>query len=77
MPIRRVGGGRTSPDEKSADHAGPADLIGRDALFPLPPLEATRHRRALFAETMRLAAPLLDPHVPVQRPPLSRRGQMV
>ena len=54
---------------ESADHAGPADLIGRDALFPLPPLEATRHRRALFAETMRLAAPLLDPHVPVQQPP--------
>ena len=54
---------------ESADHAGPADLIGRDALFPLPPLEATRHRRALFAETMRLAAPLLDPHVPAQQPP--------
>ena len=54
---------------ESADHAGPADLIGRDALFPLPPLEATRHRRALFAETMRLAAPLLDPHVSAQQPP--------
>jgi hypothetical protein len=56
---------------ESADRPGPADLIGRDALFALPALTAVQDRRALLAETMRLAAPLLDPPAVVQgSPPL-------
>jgi hypothetical protein len=54
---------------ESADRAGPPDLIGTDALFRLQPLEATHQRRALLAETMRLAAPLLDPPGQVLEPP--------
>lgn len=54
---------------KSADRAGPADLIGKGALFALSALEDVDDRRALLAETMRLAAPLLDPPVAVQAPP--------
>ena len=63
-------GGRCRPTgRESKDKAGPADLIGQGALFALPPLEATRDRRALLAETMRKAAPLLDPPAAPQSPP--------
>ncbi|MFL5288490.1 MAG: hypothetical protein ACJ8AW_47935 [Rhodopila sp.] len=54
---------------ESADRAGPADLIGKEALLALPALEAVQDRRVLLAETMRLAAPLLDPPTAVQQPP--------
>jgi tetratricopeptide (TPR) repeat protein len=53
---------------ESADRAGPADLIGHDALRLLPPLAGPHNRRALLAETMRLAAPLFDPPTPVLAP---------
>jgi hypothetical protein len=54
---------------ESGDRAGPADLIGGEARFPLPALDASRDRRALLAETMRCAAPLLDPPAAEQAPP--------
>ena len=53
----------------SIDHAGPADLIGQQALFPLPVLDRPADRHALLAEAMRLAAPLLDPPVAAPAPP--------
>lgn len=54
---------------ESIDKAGPAELIGAQALFALDPLGLVPHRRALLAETMRLAAPLLDPPAAVTAPP--------
>jgi tetratricopeptide (TPR) repeat protein len=54
---------------ESNDRAGPGDLLGARALYALPPLGAVADRRALLAETMRLAAPLLDPPGQVLSPP--------
>ncbi|WP_114913236.1 tetratricopeptide repeat protein [Acidibrevibacterium fodinaquatile] len=54
----------------SNDHAGPADLLGQQALFPLPVLDRPADRHALLADAMRLAAPLLDPPVAAPAPPL-------
>jgi hypothetical protein len=54
---------------ESIDRAGPADLISKEALFRLSALDATRDRRALLTEAMRLAAPLLDPPAAEQAPP--------
>lgn len=49
---------------------GPADLIGNECLRKLMPFGAVEDRRALLAEAMRLAAPLLDPPCqPVAPPP--------
>jgi hypothetical protein len=60
---------------ESIDRAGPADLIGKEALCRLSALDATRDRRALLTEAMRLAAPLLDPPAAEQVPPPPGAGR--
>ncbi len=54
---------------ESEKQAGPADLIRKTALHALPALNQLEDRRTLLAETMRKAAPLLDPPAPVLSPP--------
>ncbi|MBI1200300.1 MAG: tetratricopeptide repeat protein [Phenylobacterium sp.] len=54
---------------ESLSRAGPADLIGGEQPVRLTPLDGLEDRRALLAQAMELAAPLLDPPRAARVPP--------